>query len=239
MTDPDSAPGAATREYRQGRFVPPAGATQILLVRHGESRAATADDPFPLVDGHGDPELHPNGREQALRVGERLKGLPISAVYVTNLQRTAETAAPLCAHLGIEPVVEAGLREVFLGEWEAGLMRIKAAENDPIMQRVRAEQRWDVIPGAESNAALDARIRPALERIAARHPDELVVAVVHGGVIARILAMATGAAAFAFTGADNGSISHIVMTDGGIAVRRFNDCSHLTESFGALRSQMT
>ena len=239
MTADRPPAGAAPREYRQARFVAPPGSTQILLVRHGESRAATAEDPFPLVDGHGDPELHPDGREQAKKVGERLKGLPISAVYVTNLRRTAETAAPLCRHLGLDPIVEADLREVFLGEWDGGLMRIKAAENHPIMQRVRAEQRWDVISGAESNAALDERIGRGLRRIAANHPDELVVGVVHGGVIARVMAMATGAAPFAFAGADNGSISHIVMSAGSILVRRFNDCSHLSEGFGAVRSQMT
>ena len=239
MTNTDIKPGSKTREYRQGRFEAPPGATQILLVRHGESRAATAESPFPLVDGHGDPELHPNGREQAIQVGERLKGLPVSAVYVTNLRRTSETAAPLCAHLGIEPIVEADLREVFLGEWDGGLMRIKAAENHPIMQRVRAEQRWDVIPGAESNAALDERIGRGLERIAAKHPDELVVAVVHGGVIARIMATATGSTPFAFAGADNGSISHVVMTGNAVIVRRFNDCSHLSRSFGAVPSRMT
>ena len=131
------------------RFERPPGATEILLVRHGESRAATADNPFPLVDGHGDPELHANGREQAQRVGERLKDQPISAVYVSNLRRTHETAAPLCAHIGLEPRVDPDLREVFLGEWEGGLMRIKAHEGDPIMDRVRAERRWDVIPGSD------------------------------------------------------------------------------------------
>ena len=83
------------KEYRQTVFTRPPGATEILLVRHGESRAATADNPFPLVDGHGDPELHPNGEAQAIRVGQRLKDQPISAVYVTNLQRTSQTAAPL------------------------------------------------------------------------------------------------------------------------------------------------
>lgn len=239
MTTAANRSGAETKEYRQARFTPPPGATQILLVRHGESRAATAENPFPLVDGHGDPELHANGREQALMVGERLKGLPISAIYVTNLRRTAETAAPLCRHLGLDPIEEADLREVFLGEWEGGVMRIKAAENHPIMQRVRAEQRWDAIPGAESNAALDERIGRGLQRIAANHADELVVAVVHGGVIARVVAMATGAQPFAFAGADNGSITHIVMTGDAIVVRRFNDCSHLTEGFGAVGPQMT
>lgn len=215
------------REYRQGRFQRPPGATEILLVRHGESRAATAEAPFPLVDGHGDPALRENGRAQAARVAERLQGLPIAAVYVSNLRRTAETAAPLCALLNMAPTVERDLREVFLGEWEGGLMRIHAARNHPLLAQARLEQRWDVIPGAETNAALTARLIPALERIAARHPDALVVAVAHGGVIGHILAHATGAEPFAFLGADNASISHIVMTPGRIVLRRFNDAAHL------------
>jgi probable phosphoglycerate mutase len=230
---------AQPTEYRQARFQRPPGATEILLVRHGESRAATADDPFPLVDGHGDPELHPEGRLQAEKVGERLRHLPISAVYASNLRRTQETAAPLCTHLGLEPIIDADLREVFLGEWEGGLLRIKAHANDPIYLRVHEEQRWDVIPGGESHASLDERLLRALQRIAQRHRDELVAAFVHGGVIAHILARATGSQPFAFSGADNGSISHIVMLDGHIRVRRFNDSSHLSEALSIAGGQLT
>jgi D-alanyl-D-alanine carboxypeptidase (penicillin-binding protein 5/6) len=50
--------------------------------------------------------------------------------------------------------------------------------------------------------------------------NELVVAVVHGGVIAHILAHASGARPFAFNGADNGSISHVVLVDDRVVVRR-------------------
>jgi probable phosphoglycerate mutase len=228
-----------TKEYRQQSFSRPAGATEVLLVRHGESRAATAEAPFPLVDGHGDPELHPNGQEQARRVARRLGNERIAAVYVTNLRRTVETAAPLCNDLGITPIVEPDLREVYLGAWEGGVLRIKAHENDPVYQRLIAEQRWDVIPGGESWTSLNARVTGALARIAARHPNELVVAVVHGGVIAHIIAHATGARPFAFNGADNGSISHIVLVEDRIVVRRFNDSSHLTTELVARPSQMT
>lgn len=228
-----------TREYRQTRFDRPPGATEILLIRHGESRAATPDAPFPLVDGHGDPELHANGHEQAIRVGLRLKDQPIAAVYVTNLRRTSETAAPLCTHLGMTPIMEPDLREVHLGEWEGGLMRIKAHDNDPLFLRVQQEQRWDVIPGAESWDALNQRVFRGLNRIAERHRDALVAAVVHGGVIGHILAHATGARPFSFNGADNGSISHIVVVDGRIIVRRFNDSSHLTDAVAATQSMMT
>lgn len=227
------------KEYRQTRFVRPAGATEILLVRHGESRAASADNPFPLIDGQGDPELHENGREQAIKVGERLKNHAVDAIYCTNLQRTAETAAPLCQHLAMEAIVEADLREVHLGEWEGGILRMKAYENDPIFQRMHTEERWDLIPGAESNAQLNERIMRGLGRIAANHPDQLVVAVVHGGVIGHILAHATGSRPFAFNGADNGSISHIVIVDGKIHVRRFNDSSHLYDHISAAEAVMT
>ena len=55
---------------------------------------------FHSSRGQGDPELAIAGREQAERVGERLRHLPIDAIYVTNLTRTHETAAPLAGHLG-------------------------------------------------------------------------------------------------------------------------------------------
>ncbi|MBT4494817.1 MAG: histidine phosphatase family protein [Gammaproteobacteria bacterium] len=226
------------KEYRQHKFELPEGATDILLVRHGESRPASPDDPFPLVDGHGDPELAPQGREQAVAVGERLKSLPINAVYVTNLRRTAETAEPLCRHLAIEHRVEPDLREVHLGDWEGGVFRIKVHENDPIIQEMHQEQRWDVIPGAESTESLRERVSRGLRNIASNHPNELVVAVAHGGVIGHIIANATGATPFAFNGCDNGSISRIVMVDGEIVVRGFNDVSHLGGA-GSMTSMMT
>ena len=227
------------KEYRQHSFQRPPGATEILLVRHGESRAANPDNPFPLVDGQGDPELHANGREQAIRVGERLKSEPISAVYVTNLRRTSETAAPLCQHLKLDPIMEPNLREVHLGEWEGGVLRMKAAEMDPTFLRMREEQRWDVIPGAESWETLNTRVTRGLQRIKDNHPDELVVAVVHGGIVGHIIAHASGSQPFAFNGVDNGSISHIIMIEDQIMVRRFNDASHLMDTLHTGSGQLT
>ncbi len=213
--------------FRQHRFAPPPGATTILLVRHGESAPARADEPFPLVDGHGDPPLHPEGHAQAERVAQRLRDEAIDAIYVTTLQRTHQTAAPLAKALGITPEIEPDLREVFLGEWEGGLLRVKAAAGDPVYARIIAEERWDVIPGAEPAADFEARVVRGTRRIAAAHPDAVVVAVVHGGVIGQLLASASGSRPFAFTGADNGSISEIVVLGDRMMVRRFNDSAHL------------
>lgn len=221
----------APREYRQARFTRPPGATEILLVRHGESAPMREGVPVPLTGGHGDPPLDPVGEEQAERVADRLVVEDLAAIYVSTLQRTAQTAAPLIARVGIEPAVEPDLREVFLGEWEGELFRKYAAERHPLVIKAWVEERWDVIPGAEPTDAFAARVRGAIAGIASRHGDQCVAVFTHGGVIAQVLSDATGSRPFAFLGADNGSISHVVVMEGRTVVRRFNDTAHLDPRF--------
>lgn len=210
-------------------------------MRHGESAPAVEGSPFALVDGHGDPPLAPEGHEQAELVADRLvsTGERIAAVYVTTLQRTAQTAAPLLERIGLEAVVEADLREVYLGEWEGGELRRRVADGDPIAERLYVEERWDVIPGGEPTADFEARVRRGIERIAAAHPDEVVVAVVHGGVIGQVLNIAAGCSGLSFAGADNASISHVVVMPDRWRIRCFNDTSHLHPTFSTAAEPLT
>jgi len=219
-----------TRAYRQHRFTPPPGSTELILVRHGESEPASPEVPFPRVDGHGDPALSPEGREQAAKVCGRLAGEHVDAIYVTKLRRTQETAANLVLTSGLTPVVDPDLHEVHLGEWEGGAFRWHVAEGHPLALRMFEEERWDVIPGAEPAADFAARCRRGVERIAAAHPDQRVAVFAHGGVIGQILADATGARGFAFAGCDNASISHLVVQGPRWVLRRFNDTTHLDEA---------
>jgi len=227
-----------TTEYAQRPFTPPPGASQLLLVRHGASAPFRVGEDFTLVDGHGDPPLDPVGHHQAERVAQRLEGEHIAAIYVTSLQRTVQTAEPLASRLGIEPIVEPELREVLLGEWEGGMFRKHVSEGHPIAIQMMTEQRWDVIPGAETSDVFTNRIVDAVERIAARHVDEFVVVFTHGAVIAQLLAHATGARRFSFL-SDNASISHLIVHDGRWYVRRYNDTTHLHDGFTTAPEPMT
>jgi probable phosphoglycerate mutase len=227
-----------TTEYAQRPFTPPPGASQLLLVRHGASAPFRVGEDFTLVDGHGDPPLDPIGHQQAERVAERLASENIDAIYVSSLQRTVQTAAPLVSRLGIEPIVEPDLREVLLGEWEGGMFRKHVAEGHPIAIQMMTEQRWDVIPGAESSETFETRIVSAVERIADRHVDEFVVVFTHGAVIAQLLSHATGARRFSFI-SDNASISHLVVHEGRWMVRRYNDTTHLHAAFTTAPEPMT
>ena len=219
------------RQFRQHRFVPPPGSCEILLVRHGESSPHVEGEPFTLVDGHGDPELAPEGRAQAALVADRLTstGEKITAIYVTTLRRTHETAAPLAERLGIEPQVEPDLREVFLGEWDGGEFRVRMAEGDPIAIQAVVEERWDVIPGGEPMEAFARRVRAGIDAVAAAAgTDVTVAAFVHGGVIGEVCRQATESRPFAFIHADNGSLTRLVILPGGRwLLRSFNDTAHL------------
>jgi 2,3-bisphosphoglycerate-dependent phosphoglycerate mutase len=215
--------------FHQRPFEPPQGAMDLLLLRHGQSEAYVDGSPFRLVDGQGDPPLSALGVEQARRLSARLSGTGINAIYVTPLRRTAQTAAPLAQQLGLDLRVEAGLREVFLGEWEGGEFRKQVAQNHPVSQRMFAEERWDVIPGAESSEALAGRVRDAIVRLAAAHPGERVAVFTHGGVIGQALALAAKSRPFAFIGAENASISRVVITSELWIVRGFNDTAHLAD----------
>jgi len=215
--------------FRQQRFAPPPGATELVLVRHGESEAYVDGQPFALVAGQGDPPLSAHGAEQARLVCARLSTEPIKAIYVTTLQRTAQTAAPLGAELSLDLQLEADLREVHLGDWEGGEYRKMVAQNHPVILQSAEQERWDVMPGAESNTALATRLRAAIGRIAARHPDERVAAFSHGGAIGMILSLASGSRPFAFLGSGNASISRIVVIGDRWIVRSYNDTAHLDD----------
>ena len=214
--------------YHQHPYAPPAGATELVLVRHGASGPAVAGTLFPLLDGHSNPPLAPEGEAQARALAERLAAEPLAGVFVSPLRRTAETAAPLVARTGAEPVVVRDLREVNLGTME-GEFRIRVANGDPLIARLWAEERWDVIPGAEPMDAFARRVRAAADTVVATAGPGCSAAVVtHGGVIAELCRQATGSRPFAFINVDNASITRIVvLPDGKWLLRSYNDTAHL------------
>ena len=222
---------AAASDVKQGqrehRYLPPQGSTQLLLIRHGESTPADPRVPFPMVEGHGDPELGADGRHQAEMIAERLADEPLDAIYVSNLQRTHQTAAPLLSRMGREAVEEPDLREAHLGDWEGHLWRIRIAERHPLAVQMIDEQRWDVIPGSEPVDVFADRVATILNTLAARHPGRAVAVFTHAGVIGQAMARACRSDPYPFNAADNASISQIVISGNRWRIKRFNDTAHL------------
>ena len=227
------------KEYRQGRFQRRAGSAELLLIRHGESLPVRDGQVIDSVDGHDDPDLDPVGVEQAERVAGRLRSEAITAIYVTPLRRTHQTAAPLAAELGVGPTIEPDLREVFLGSWEGGLFRRNMVDGHPLAAEVLRTRRWDVIPGAEPGSEFAERVERGITRVAETHPDETVAVFAHGGTIAQALAIAVGSDDVWSFLSDNASISQLVVEPGRWTVRRFNDTCHLGAAYSTAPEPLT
>ena len=221
--------------FEQTPYELPPGATEIVMVRHGASSPPIEGIPNPLVGGHSNPALAEAGKAQAELVAEGLRHEPISAIFVSTLRRTAETAAPLAALTGLEPVAISELRAGFLGDFEGGVYRIKTAEGDPTIKRVFETEAWSAIPNAETFEEFGPRITAGVEEMVRQvGPNRAAVAVLHGAVIGQLCRQATDSRPFAFVHSDNGSVSRLVVNpDGRWLLRSFNDISHLRVRAGA------
>src|ERR1700753_2311801 len=191
----------------QRPFELPAGATEVVLIRHGSAQHSTPEQPLDLIDGQSDPDLTELGRDQALAVADRMAPSRTTGIFVTPLRRTQQTARPLAERLGLEPVIVPELREVYLGDWE-GQLNHRTTSGDALTREVFSAERWDVIPNAEPMEQFSARVHDGIEKLAqAAGPDRMTLAIVHGGVISEACSQVTGASPFAFLYAENGSLT--------------------------------
>ncbi len=159
--------------------------TRVLLVRHGQSEWNAAG----RWQGQADPPLTDVGRAQA-RAAARAVGA-VDAIFASDLQRAAETAAIISGELGVGPVVlDERLRERDAGEW-SGLTRAEIEERYPGWLGSGSDKHTAFAstegvlrpPGWESDASVLARALGALGAIHEAVGDGDVLVITHGGLI--------------------------------------------------------
>ncbi len=167
---------------------------------------------------------------QAQDLAERLAGHRLAGFYSSDLARTRETAEVIASATGVEPVPEAGLREIMLGAWEGKTREDLMAEYpDQWAQWVR-EPSWDLVPGGEGAEPFARRVTRSLVEIQDRHREGDVLCVTHGGVIQVALLDVIGRSSrgiFPFL-IQNCSLTVIQRANGRTVVTTVNDTCHLT-----------
>jgi probable phosphoglycerate mutase len=160
--------------------------TTILLARHGE----TDWNSERRWQGHADRPLNDVGRAQARELAETLADRAIDVVYSSDLLRAHETALIVADRLGLQVEVDAGLREVDVGDWAGRLLtEIEDADPDAYQRWQQGRKAWN---GGESYEEMGERVVAAVLRLAARHPGRTVLIVTHGGSIRACRATAVG-----------------------------------------------
>lgn len=159
--------------------------TTLYLMRHGETdwnreRRWQAQLDLPL---------NQTGRDQAVTLAGLVARLPLAAVYSSDLDRAMETARVITAAfpraIPLHP-------EPRFREFDAGILAGHTLDELRVLYPDWwAEDARDPVhtrcPGGETFVELQARVVAAVKDIAARHPDESVGIVGHGGSIRAIV----------------------------------------------------
>ncbi len=194
--------------------------TVIGLARHGESEANLHDVWHGVTDG----PLSERGLGQGAALAARYDS--VARVYTSHLQRARLTAAAFSAGGELEPVVRPDLYEINFGAWE-GLTTAEIRERFPEEWATTHEQGHDLPRGGtgETLARAAARLRGAIEEIAAAHPGERVLVFTHGGIIRACVGSVIGLGLEVrdlLEGPVNTSVTHLRMGRPGPVVVDYN-----------------
>jgi broad specificity phosphatase PhoE len=166
---------------------------KLLLIRHGESNG-NAQRKF---SGFQDVDLTEKGIWQAKRLARRLEGVPVDAVYCSDLKRARHTAEIIFGDRGKNIVTNPKFREINFGAWEGYTfeeVKAKFGYRDEFnywLENIKVEVN---IPQGESLVNLNDRVMTELSKVLKKHEktdnDKTIALVCHGGTIRVILSNA-------------------------------------------------
>lgn len=208
---------------------------RLYVVTHPESVHHTSN----LVGGWYDTQLTDRGFRQANLIAARLRDLvpdnETPEIHSSDLTRAAQTSQIIAQHLGVEPILLAGLREKSYGLAEGkpqAWLDHRFLAPPPAGDRMHHHEGID---GAETRQDFASRVYQALDAILAS-PGSQQIIVTHGFVLTFVVS------AWIHLPLNSAGYVHMRSSSGGITVLeeddRFhnrtlvslNDISHLTGS---------
>ena len=201
--------------------------TIVILVRHAETQANVEQ----LWHGKLDAPLTERGLLQvtatAIHLQELATRYPVTAFYVSPLPRAQSTAAAIGQAIGLPPIIDENLREFDLGDWE-GRSFLELKEKEDLWTRWGVDPAF-APPNGESPLLFNRRATGAIQQLADRHPDAIVLAVTHGALLCNVLAtwFGAGPADWRRWEPQNCAISILKFVNGQWQAELINDISHL------------
>ena len=151
----------------------------LLIVRHGE----TEWNAEGRIQGHTDIGLSENGAQQARSLGQRLADRQIDVAYSSDLKRTSETARLALGDRNVVLNETPRLREYHKGIFE-GMTLTEIQTQFPDEYPKYLEKDLSYAPeGGETTRDVSTRMASIIQEIKAKHLDETVLVVSHGGAL--------------------------------------------------------
>ena len=198
----------------------------IITVQHTQSVHHTN----AMVGSWTDWDLTELGKEQADRIGEKLKTelagkKPI--LFSSDLKRAKQTAEAIAKHLGVQPIFRRELRERNLGKC-CGKSVQWLRENRECPEKTVDDK---LFSDGESRRDAWNRLRPFYEEMMA-NDEETIIIVSHGDLLSIWNAMFLGLTVESLQKAEirgsAGGVSHMIVSDEGKRlVRQISDMSYV------------
>ena len=199
---------------------------EIFLVRHGQTQANREQ----RVQGRSDPPLDETGRLQAQRLADRLRSVPVRAVYSSPLRRALQTADAIAAPHALPVTVEPGLIEMDVGALD-GLSYAEMREQyGQFLKMWRHDAGAVRMPGGENLREVRERSWPILQQLSERYRDGAAIIVSHAFTLQGLLckAMDIPLTHFERVRHDVAAITLLAITESGaIVLKSLNDRCHL------------
>lgn len=203
-------------------------ATRIIAVRHGE----TAWNVETRIQGNLNIGLNDKGRWQARRLSQALAARePIAAVYSSDLLRASDTARAIADATHRPLHLVEGLRERGFGLFQGKTYaEVEALHPEEARRWRKRDPEW-APPQGESLLALRERVLSTARTLAARHLDEQIVLVAHGGVMDMLYRAATGVGLQAprTWNLGNAAANRLLWSHEGFTLVGWSDTSHLDD----------
>ncbi|KJS80178.1 MAG: phosphoglycerate mutase [Peptococcaceae bacterium BICA1-8] len=156
---------------------------RIIFVRHGQ----TAWNDLGLYQGHTDVPLNKAGIEQASKAAQRLKSEKLSAIYSSDLLRAKQTAEIIAVEHNLTVNTMTEFREINFGVWEGKTYKEINETYPQLLKTWLSEPENLKIPEGETFSEMLKRVWEGLKTVLAKHQDETVILVAHGGTIGALI----------------------------------------------------
>ncbi|MFW0793202.1 histidine phosphatase family protein [Gordonia sp. CPCC 205515] len=195
---------------------------ELLLIRHAR--------PFHVTDPSGvaDPQLTPDGEDQAARLGTAIAAGrygPVHGMLSSPMRRAVQTAEPAARELALDIAVDDRLVELNHGWAEYGLASTAYTDRRALLDDMNA--------GRIAHRTFDPRdfqdrVIQGIDDVVNGSDQESVAIVCHGGVINAYLSHVLGAPRMFFTDPFYTSVSRLrAEPDGYREILSLNEVDHL------------
>jgi len=154
--------------------------TRIILIRHGE----TLWDIEKRTIGHLDIPLSDLGKKQSIAIAERLKNIPFTHLYSSDLGRAIQTAECISEICKLDIKIDPDLREINVNKVDVCVQyhQKQTLKNNKLQNK--APRKLDsTTPINETHRQRQDRIINIMNSLAHLHPNETIVVVSHSSIL--------------------------------------------------------